>query len=231
MPTSACGVPAPIHTCVVAQLDVLEFVDPGDVDEVLEVRQPHREHRHQALSAGQDLGVLAVLAQHLHGLGDGVGAVVGECGCLHGRSRSAGDIELSSRARAACSSSARSAAGCARLRRPSRKPIAAPAATARDHRGEALGHRHRNNFQQIDRVARVGRGGGGRRRLPTAEAAVDGADPPSRSASRFLANWPIRLRRHVGQHATAELRGLAGDGEVGGDDTRGWRRPRPSAGR
>ena len=44
------------------------------------------------------------------------------------------------------------------------------------------------------------------------------AEPPSRSASRFLANCSIRLRGDVGEHAAAELRGLAGDGQVRGDD-------------
>ncbi len=87
MPTSACDVPAPIAHLVVTPLDVLQLAHPGYVNEVLEVRQPHCQHRHQALSTGEYLGVLAELAEHLHGRGDGVRPVVGECGCFHGTSR------------------------------------------------------------------------------------------------------------------------------------------------
>ena len=49
---------------------LLQFVDSRDVDQVLEVRQPHREHRHQTLAARQDLGVVAEFGEHLRRLGD-----------------------------------------------------------------------------------------------------------------------------------------------------------------
>ena len=39
---------------VAAEVDARQFVDPRDVDEVVEVGQPHGEQRHQALTAGQD---------------------------------------------------------------------------------------------------------------------------------------------------------------------------------
>ena len=68
---------------VAAHVDALEFVDLGDVDEVLEMGQPQGQQRGQALPAGQDLAVLAVVRERFGGFVDGVGPVVGERRGLH----------------------------------------------------------------------------------------------------------------------------------------------------
>ncbi len=52
----------------VAQVDSDELVDPRDVDEVVEMREPHGEHGHQALTAGEDLRVVAVLGEQIDSL-------------------------------------------------------------------------------------------------------------------------------------------------------------------
>ena len=41
-------------------LDAPQLVDPVDVDEVLEPGEAQRQHRHEALTAGEHLGVVAV---------------------------------------------------------------------------------------------------------------------------------------------------------------------------
>ena len=125
---------------VVTQLDVLQLVDAGDVDEVLEVRQAHRQHGHQALPAREDLRVVAVLAQQPHRVRDRVGAVVGELGRLQR------GLHDSSRASAACRSSASSAAGLAARRfrrRPTQEADDARGRGRGQHRPEPLGHRQR----------------------------------------------------------------------------------------
>ena len=43
--------------------DTTQVVDPIEVDDVLEARQTQRQHRHQALSTGQHLGLVAVLGE------------------------------------------------------------------------------------------------------------------------------------------------------------------------
>ena len=63
--------------------DALQLPDPGDVDEVLEPRQAQSEHRHEALTARQHLGVIAVLAQQRHHLGHRLGRVIIERGGFH----------------------------------------------------------------------------------------------------------------------------------------------------
>jgi hypothetical protein len=54
-----------------------------DVDEVARVGQAHRQHRDQALAAGEDLAVVADLAEHGDGLVDGRGGVVHERSGFH----------------------------------------------------------------------------------------------------------------------------------------------------
>ena len=64
-------------------LDAGELGDPVEVDEVLEPGQPQREHRHEALAAGQHLGLVAVLGEQRDGVGDRLGRVVLERRRLH----------------------------------------------------------------------------------------------------------------------------------------------------
>ena len=49
--------------------------------------EAHGEHRHQALTAGQDLRVVAVLGEQIDGLVDGLRTVIDEGGGLHDTSR------------------------------------------------------------------------------------------------------------------------------------------------
>ena len=92
MPRSAISALVSIAASVVAgadanrsvlPLDAPELVEAADVDEVLERREPQRQHRHEALAAGEDLGLVAELAQQPDGLGHGRGSVVVELGRLH----------------------------------------------------------------------------------------------------------------------------------------------------
>src|SRR5581483_7893542 len=46
-----------------------QFVQPADVHQQLRVGQPQPKQRQQALSAGDDLGVLTAVGQGLHGIG------------------------------------------------------------------------------------------------------------------------------------------------------------------
>ena len=63
--------------------DPAQVVDPVEVDDVLEAREPQRQHRHQALPAGQHLGLVAVLGEQRGDVGDRLRRVVLErCG-LH----------------------------------------------------------------------------------------------------------------------------------------------------
>src|SRR5690606_4614531 len=65
----------------VAALDALELVEPRDVDQVVEERQPQIQHRDQALPAGEHLGLIAELGEQLRRLGQVGRPVVGErCG-------------------------------------------------------------------------------------------------------------------------------------------------------
>ncbi len=67
----------------VAALDAGELGQPGDVHQVLEGGQAQGQHGHQALTAGQQLGLVTQRGQQLGGVGDGVGPVVGEGSRLH----------------------------------------------------------------------------------------------------------------------------------------------------
>ena len=64
-------------------LDALQSCDAGDVDQVLEHREPQRQHRHEALASGKDLCSVTQLRQHRHCVVSGVGSVVLEGGRLH----------------------------------------------------------------------------------------------------------------------------------------------------
>jgi hypothetical protein len=56
----------------------VEAGDPVDVDEYLRRGETQLEQRDQALTAGEDLGILAVLAQQLDGLFERAGSDIVE---------------------------------------------------------------------------------------------------------------------------------------------------------
>ena len=64
-------------------LDGVEAGDAVDVDEVRGGGQPHVEDRDEALASGEDLAVMADLAEDGDGLLEGAGCVVHEGGGLH----------------------------------------------------------------------------------------------------------------------------------------------------
>ena len=76
------GEPADAQAVAVAG-DVAQLGDAGDVDERRRPDEPEVHHRHEALAAGEQLGVLAQLAEPLERVLDGVDAVVLEAGRLH----------------------------------------------------------------------------------------------------------------------------------------------------
>src|SRR5690606_8626099 len=63
---------------IVAGFDTPEFVQAAQVDQMVENSEPQRQHRHQALPAGDDLGIVAEIRQQGHCLGRGGGGVVVE---------------------------------------------------------------------------------------------------------------------------------------------------------
>jgi hypothetical protein len=67
----------------VSELIVARMSCSVGIAEVLEPGEAQRQHRDQALAAGQDLGVVTVLAQQRHEIGDRLGRVVLERGRLH----------------------------------------------------------------------------------------------------------------------------------------------------
>ena len=69
----------------VRTLDTAEGIDPADVDEVLEDRQPEGEHRDEALAPGEHLGFVAELGQQGHGFLGQLRRVVLERRRLHAR--------------------------------------------------------------------------------------------------------------------------------------------------
>ena len=75
---TACGVAAAIRSEPFAPGDALQLPDPGDVDEVLEPGEAQGEHRHEALTAREHLGVVAVLAQQRDHVGHRLGRVIVE---------------------------------------------------------------------------------------------------------------------------------------------------------
>ena len=62
-------VPPPMQSESPSRSMPLQLVDPGDVDEVVEERQAQGEHRHQTLTTGEELRVVAELGEQLGGLG------------------------------------------------------------------------------------------------------------------------------------------------------------------
>ena len=68
---------------VATLLDAAQRRDPADVDEVVEDREPHGEHRDQALPAGDHLRAVAELGEQVDGLLGAVRRVVLERGRLH----------------------------------------------------------------------------------------------------------------------------------------------------
>src|SRR5262249_37155633 len=58
--------------------DALQVGDAVEVDEVVEAGEAQRQHRDQALAAGERLGVAAVLLQQADGIGRRLGRVVFE---------------------------------------------------------------------------------------------------------------------------------------------------------
>ena len=63
--------------------DTAHLVDPADVDEHRGIGQTQTQQRNQAVPAGEDLGVLAVLAERLDRLVDRRDTDVVECGGNH----------------------------------------------------------------------------------------------------------------------------------------------------
>jgi hypothetical protein len=59
-------------------LDAFELGDGGNVDQVFGGREPQLHHRDQALTAGQDARAIGMLGQQPGGLGNGLGAMIGE---------------------------------------------------------------------------------------------------------------------------------------------------------
>ena len=81
--TTASVVPGADPQRAVATLDALELGDAPDVDEVLEDREAQRQHRDEALTAGEHLRVVAELGEEVHGVGGRVRGVVLERRGLH----------------------------------------------------------------------------------------------------------------------------------------------------
>ena len=188
---------------------------PGDVDEVLEVGQSHRQHRHQALSASEDLGVVAVLGEQLHRVRDAcrVGGRRSALGAFTTAAWSGRPEDPRPTARRGwrCGGS-----GAGRRRKPT-TPAAAAAATTGPNR-LATG---RATTLSRSTESPASAAGAAASRVAAARAALSGAAPPSSSASRLLGELRDQVAGDVGQHAAAELCGLAGDGQVGGDDDGG----------
>src|SRR4051812_30457952 len=161
---------------VVAQFDTDQLVDPRDVDEVVEMRQAHRQHRDQALPAREDLRVVAVLGKQRDGLVDGVGPVIRERGSLHDTSRDSAANRSSEERRF-------------RLR-PNRKPITPPAASAASAGANRLAIGTATTFRRPTESPAVGWLAAV---MVSVVGAVVAAEPPRMSASSALANCAIRL--------------------------------------
>ena len=117
----------------VRALDAAQLGDPVEVDEVLEAGEPQRQHRHQALPAGEHLGLVAVLGEQRDDVGERLRRVVLErCG-LHGQlPKARGGVNLPQAPTADARSRqppGRRAIGSARSTSEEELPPAIPAAT------------------------------------------------------------------------------------------------------
>jgi hypothetical protein len=86
---------------VIAPLDALQFVWARDVDEVVEKRRSHCEHRCPTLTACQDLGFVPKFGEQFDGVARAARAMVGKRGGLHERPRAAAEM-LGTRSVKAC---------------------------------------------------------------------------------------------------------------------------------
>jgi hypothetical protein len=68
----------PDRDLAVLDADVGQLGDPADVDQHLRLGEADLEDRQQRLAAGEQLGLVAVLAEQGHGVRGGVGAQVPE---------------------------------------------------------------------------------------------------------------------------------------------------------
>ena len=183
MPTNACGVPAPIRTSSSHEVDVLQLVDPGDVDEVVEVRQPHGEHR----APGSDRRRGSSRRRRTRRAGRRPPRR-----CRGGDRRTAAAFMT---AAATARPAGRRPAAAGVLRSASHQETDRTRGRHRgEHRREPLGHRHRHDLEQVDGVAGVGLRSRPRAWLRPAGSAAFGAG--RRRAGRppgALANCAIRL--------------------------------------
>ena len=154
-------------------------------------------------------------------LGDGVGPVVGECGGFHDSSRATGPpaAHRPGPRRVPCACGAPAGTRGPRRRRPAAITGAYAAWPSAPQRLSADRPSRLHPLRLRPSRPWRGRWRGARR-----------ADPPSSSASRFLANWPIRL---VDTSASTPRPNCAALPEMVRSVvmTTWWRRPRPSAGR
>ena len=67
------------------RVDPAECVDAADVNEVIEVCEPKRDHRHEALPSGEHLGAVAELGEQRDRFVDALRSVIVECRGLHRR--------------------------------------------------------------------------------------------------------------------------------------------------
>ena len=81
--TSTCRASAPMRTHAVASRDAFERLDAIDVDQKLGLRQSHVEHRHEALPAGKDARVVAMLGQQLQRVIEALRPHITESRSLH----------------------------------------------------------------------------------------------------------------------------------------------------
>ena len=97
--------PDPAHVGV--PFDAAQLGDARDVDQVREHGEAQREHRHEALAAGEHLRVVAEVGEERHGIGRrGRGVVLERCG-LHAPRTVRKNARTSSTKRSGCSIAAK----------------------------------------------------------------------------------------------------------------------------